>query len=242
MVKAHFYELVKELLSMVRISLFHSQCKICNQLLVYREEDIVCRSCMQKINPVFEPICKKCGKLIADMDSFCGECLVNPPPYRKHISYSQYDGILKDLILLYKYFEIKKLKKILARYYIDIFNIKLNERFDCIIPVPADKSRERDFDPNMEISKILSRELNIRLVKNTLVKVKKTVPQVSLTLKKRLKNLDGAFKLKNASTLSKKKVLLIDDVYTTGITIKKCAQILQKKKNQVVAITLARSK
>lgn len=242
MVEFSFHEWIKELWGVIRISIFHSRCKICNQLLVYREEEIICRSCLLEINPVYELVCEKCGKLIGKSGLLCGECLLNPPPYRKHVSYSIYHGILKDLILLFKYFEIKKLKKLLANYYIDLFKNKLNEGFDCIIPVPADKSRNRDFEPNLEISKILSRELNISLVKNNLIKVKKTAPQVSLPLKKRLTNLDGAFKLRNPTIVSKKKILLIDDVYTTGTTIKKCAQILQKRKNQVVAITLARSK
>ena len=109
------------------------------------------------------------------------------------------------MILLFKYYEIKKLKYILAGYYIDLLKQKLNERFDCIIPVPSDLSRKRDFDPNQVIAKILSKELNIRVLKNSLIKVKKTAPQVALPLKKRLKNLDGAFKVNKSPMLSEKK-------------------------------------
>lgn len=242
MVVLRLNEWLKELFSITRISLFHSICKICNQILVHRDEEIVCRTCIQEINAFLKPVCQKCGKAIEGDGLWCGDCMLNPPAYQKHVSYSLYQGVLKELILLFKYYEIKKLKYILAGYYIDLLKQKLNERFDCIIPVPSDLSRKRDFDPNQVIAKILSKELNIRVLKNSLIKVKKTAPQVALPLKKRLKNLDGAFKVNKSPMLIGKKILLIDDVYTTGTTINKCTQVLQRNKNRVFAITLARSK
>jgi ComF family protein len=166
---------------------------------------------------------------------------VTPPLYRKHFSFSIYDGVLKDLILLFKYGEIKKLKNLIAAYYSEIFNKKICEEFDFLIPVPPDKNRKREFNPIFEIAKVLSKSINVRLLSNRLLKIKKTEPQAGLSRSKRLKNLDGAFVLKKPNRLKGKKVLLIDDVYTTGTTIKQCTKLLIKAGADVVAITLARS-
>lgn len=179
--------------------------------------------------------------MIENRHHICGECIVHPPPYRKHFSYSIYDGSLKDFILLFKYGEIKKLKRLLGDYYIEIYKRKVCEEFDFLVPVPADKKRKREFDPVSEIAKIISRRTNLRLLTDNLVKIKPTEPQAGLSRSKRLKNLDGVFALKSPNRLKGKKILLIDDVYTTGTTIKQCTKCLVEAGADVVAITLARS-
>ncbi|MCP5107575.1 MAG: ComF family protein, partial [bacterium] len=98
-----------------------------------------------------------------------------------------------------------------------------------------------EFNPVLELAKILSRRFEIPLLGNHLVKHKKTLPQAGLSRSKRLTNLDGAFKLAVAPSLKGKKVILVDDVYTTGTTIKKCTELLNKQDAEVTALTLARS-
>jgi ComF family protein len=144
---------------------------------------------------------------------------------------------------MYKYKGVERLKLLFVDYYIELFEEKINEDFDYIIPVPPDRGRKRkrEFSPIFEISKILSRRLGIPLSSGNLTKVKQTLPQAGLTRAQRITNLDGAFKLKHPEKIKSKKLLLIDDVYTTGTTINKCAQILTKQKADVVALTLARS-
>lgn len=187
------------------------------------------------------PVCKRCGKLIENRYRICGECIVHPPAYRKHSSYSIYEGVLKDIILLFKYGEIKRLKKIITDYYTAAFKARIAEGFDFLIPVPADKNRKREFHPIAEIAGMLSGRLEIKIMSDNLVKVKTTEPQAGLSRSKRLKNLAGAFALKDPGKLEGKKILLIDDVYTTGTTIKQCTKVLVKADADVVALTLARS-
>lgn len=214
---------------------------MCGNFIVFDDEDLICRECKDKIICIDAPLCKRCGKIVENRYRMCGECLLHPPAYRKHLSYSFYDGILKDLILLFKYGEIKKLKKLLARYYIEIFNEKIAEKFDFLVPVPPDSGRNREYNPLYEIAKILSKQLNIKILTGNLLKTKATAPQAGLSRNMRLINLNGAFKLKKPFVIAGKKILLIDDVYTTGTTIKKCTEILKKAKCDVVALTLARS-
>lgn len=243
----HFlYRFFREGIKITRLSVFLCQCKLCEKELVFEGEDIICRECEEKISKPGDTsfVCQHCGRLMGTRCDRCGECLINPPLFRKHISYGRYEEELKELILKFKYGGVERLKHLLAGYYIKVFKKEIEElaEFDFIVPVPPDKGRKREFNPVMEIANILSKQLEIRLLRRHLVKVKKTLPQAGLSRSRRLNNLDGAFKLSDASPSVKgKKILLIDDVYTTGTTIKKCTELFVKEDAEVVALTLARS-
>jgi competence protein ComFC len=223
------------------LSVFFSTCKGCGCDLALENEDIICRDCREKIVICREPRCSVCGRLMFNGAGRCGDCIVNPPPFRKHISYARYRGLLKDLILLYKYGQIEKLKYLFADLVLQSIYEKLDESFDYIVPVPPDKGRKREFSPILEISKILSERMGIGLLPGHLIKVKQTPPQAGLGKVKRVRNLDGAFKLTHPEDIKGKKILLVDDVYTTGTTVNKCAWLLKKQAEDVVAVTLAHS-
>jgi ComF family protein len=224
-----------------RLTVFLSQCRLCERDLVFHDEDIVCRECKGKIS-MFTTICESCGWPMENESPLCGECILSPPPYQKHVSYGGYYDELRELILAFKYGAVEKLKHLLTGYYIEVFKKELDGSFDFIIPVPPDRGRKREFNPVLEITKILSKRLGIKLLPRHLEKVKKTLPQAELTRSRRLKNLNAAFILTGASpSLKGKNVLLVDDVYTTGTTIKKCAELLIKADAEVTALTLARS-
>ncbi len=230
-----------ELIHLIKITLFENKCKLCENDLVFKEEKHICSDCSISIKKKPLNTCNQCGKSISRNLEICGECLVNPPIYIKHLSYSTYENRLRDLILRSKYRENEPLKAISIQYYIETFS-KINTiKFDYVIPVPMDKGRDREYDHIFEITKILSKKLNIELEINNLVKTKQTEPQAGLTMAKRLKNLNGAFKLNNPEKIKSKTILLVDDVYTTGTTIKKCSAPLIKAGASVYAITLARS-
>ncbi len=240
------YRFFREGIKITRLSVFLCQCKLCEKELVLEGEDMICRECEEKVLKLGDTplVCQHCGCLMGTHYDRCGECLINPPLFRKHTSYGRYEEELKELILKFKYGGVEPLKHLLAGYYIEVFKKELKElaEFDFIVPVPPDKGRKREFHPVMEIAKILSKQLGIQLLPRHLVKVKKTLPQAGLTRSRRLKNLNGAFKLTNAPpSIKGKNILLIDDVYTTGTTIKKCTELFVKKDAKVVALTLARS-
>lgn len=233
--------ILKKITKSIQLTIFVSRCKLCGSLLVLEGEELICSECTAEIIQVDAPVCKHCGRIVENRHRICGECIVKPPRFKKHLSYAIYDGVLKDLILLFKYGEIKKLKRLLAGYYIEIIKKRIDEGFHFIIPVPADKGRKRDFSPVFEIAKILSRNLSIPLLRGNLTKIRATQPQAGLSRHKRLENLNGAFKIKKPARIKGKKILLIDDVYTTGTTIKKCSQLLVEAKADVTVVTLARS-
>jgi len=239
---------LKQLKHIVQLSIFLPTCKGCGNHLVYEDEDLLCKDCRAEIANIryhdsWLNICQHCGRILDHQYERCGECILQSPPYRKHRSYSRYQDLLRQLILIYKYKGIEKLKRLFADYYIRLFAEKIDENFDYIVPVPPDRgrNRKREFNPILEIAKILSRRLEIPLLSGNLVKIKQTLPQAELTRAQRIINLEGAFKLTHPGKIKRKKILLIDDVYTTGTTINKCAQLLVKQEADVVALTLARS-
>jgi len=230
------------IVQMIGVSLFLPRCRNCGQDLVEPEEKIICSDCRQKICLTTENQCRTCGKFLPDGIEICGSCLLQPPPFLRHISYAAYEDTLREIIILYKYGEVEALKTFLASLYMEILQKKLPAGFHAVVPVPVDRERRHGFMPVWTMGRILARELKIEFLPNLLQKKKSTPPQVGLSQAQRKTNLNGAFTLAEKQKLAGKKILLIDDVTTTGTTIKKCAAVLIKSGARVTALTLAQSR
>ena len=98
-----------------------------------------------------------------------------------------------------------------------------------IIPVPLEIKRwkNRGYNQSQELGQLIGQSLNVPLISNNLVKIRKTKPQMKLSAIERQENLRGAFKVKNPTEIAGKKIFLIDDVYTTGATMEECAKTLK---------------
>ncbi len=112
-----------------------------------------------------------------------------------------------------------------------------------LIPVPLNNKRLkwRGFNQAEEIGKELSKSLKIPLINGVLFKRKETLPQVELAAEAREENIRGAFFIKNNEKIKERKILLVDDVYTTGSTIDECAKVLKKAgAKEILGVTVAR--
>jgi len=230
------------LVQVIRSALFLPRCRICGLDLVCAEERIICGECREKIKPAAENRCRVCGKFLPDGVATCGSCLLEPPPYERHLSYAAYEETLRAVIILYKYGEIEPLKHLLARLYLETVRQSLPGAFDAVVPVPADRRRRRGFQPVPAAGKVLARRLGIEFWPRALRKRKSTPPQVGLSQARRKANLDGAFALSTGKKLPGSRVLLIDDVTTTGTTLRKCAAVLKKGGARVTALSLAQTR
>lgn len=107
----------------------------------------------------------------------------------------------------------------------------ITSEFDAIIPVPMHprKKRERGYNQSQLIANELSLYLGIPVLDEVLIKNRYTRPQSQLGREERIRNLDGAFSVKTANKIINKKILLVDDVVTTGTTINNCAKILYER-------------
>ena len=147
---------------------------------------------------------------------------------------SYQNKILKKLIQSFKYEPYaKELSEPLTSLIIAHFELTnrpfSNEDEWMLIPVPLSKNKEkrRGFNQAEEIAKELSEKLKLPLVSDALVKTKETLPQVDLEEKERMENIKGAFALAPKAKIKNKKIMLADDVYTTGATMEECARVLK---------------
>ncbi len=170
----------------------------------------------------------------------CASCRSKRPPFVLHRSASLYEGNLREIILLYKYGGYEILAGMLARLIVErLGQEKLLWDVHFIVPLPSHPSRvrERGFDHSLELARRLSRFTSIP-VKKFLVRKKKTLPQAGLSLSARRQNVKDAFKVKgNPSGL---RLLLVDDIYTTGSTIQEASRCLAEAGAEVYALTVAR--
>jgi ComF family protein len=162
-------------------------------------------------------------------------------------------NLTKKLIYAFKYNYLKELARPLAGILIEhLFLTGKNKeeiwQNSVLIPVPLEKSKqkERGYNQSEELAKELSKVLKIPVLANSLIKIKKTKPQMELKKEEREKNLLNAFAIKNCGMsdipqFCGKKVFLVDDVYTTGSTMAECARVLKTAgAKSVWGLTIAR--
>jgi len=178
--------ITKNILNLLEILFFPSKCHVCSIFLLTWNERIVCENCWSKLKPLLkDSICLKCGKVLRSSISshLCQDCLINPPPFKVHRSTGEYKGILKDLILLFKYKRKRILGEKLANFAYEVLikNDVLMDT-DIIIPVPLHpiRQKERGFNQSEIIAYELAKLANKDFHKNMLVKIKNTLPQSQL--------------------------------------------------------------
>jgi ComF family protein len=163
-----------------------------------------------------------------------------------HRSCGPYFGILKDIVILFKYHDFLVLGKNLATFVLNALGREeaLWWELDSIIPVPLspEKEKQRGFNQASILAKELAVQKNIELIEGQLIKVKTTPSQTSLEAADRRKNLKGAFEVVHDQEIKGKIVLLVDDVYTTGSTLQECSLVLMKAGAlEVRALTIAQA-
>jgi ComF family protein len=129
---------------------------------------------------------------------------------------------------------VKELREALTNLIVTHFQLCDKKESDFInfilIPVPLEKKRLRwrGFNQSEEIGKELAKFLKINLLSNVLYKTRATSPQIELNAEARKANVRGVFSVENKEKIAGRKILLIDDVYTTGSTMNECARILRE--------------
>ena len=160
------------------------------------------------------------------------------PFFTRAESFGLYENVLATAINIYKFHGIKRLYKPLGKLLLDL-DVTAK---DAVIPVPLGIKglRERGFNQSLLLAKVISENAKIPLVIDGLMKIRETHPQVGLSAKERAKNLKGAFS--STGDFHKMKLLLVDDVMTTGATANECArQLLKAGAEDVSVLTLARA-
>ena len=168
----------------------------------------------------------------------------NKKYFDEHLYIFLYQGIIRRTILKYKFQEESYLYKTFVNFLLKNENFfEKIEKYDTIIPVPISKKRlkERGYNQSELIAKEISRNSNLKLETENLYKARNIIEQSKLNKEERLKNIQGVYELINKENLYKKKILLVDDIYTTGSTVNECAKVLKEAKPKKIGVfTLAK--
>ena len=202
----------------------------------------ICGVC-GKINN--ESLCKKCELLLNEHAKFIIEENYKEEKYfTKHLYIFQYEGIIRRMILNYKFNEKSYLYKTFVNFLLKNEKFfKILNSYDTIIPVPISKQRrkERGYNQSELIAKELSKYLQGKYEEKILIKTKNIIAQSKLNKEQRQKNIKDAYKLFEKEKVKNKKVLLIDDIYTTGNTVNECCKtICNSNVKKIDVLTIAK--
>lgn len=210
--------------------IYPRRCPICEQVLAPKDK-YVHRDCREQLTFLQQPRCMRCGKPVETKEQeYCFDCSSKTFHYRRGYPCIKYDKKMSKSISAFKY----KNKREYADFYVDeILKAYEDEfrrmRFDALLPIPihTSKYRERGFNQAELIAVGISKRIDVEVNPNLLVRIRKTLPQKELNDRERLKNLEQAFQLDETQSIELyHKVLLVDDIYTTGSTIEACARLL----------------
>lgn len=208
------------------------------------------------INLIYPNVCGICGKVCKN--DICNKCLVKLKKYKEckkhiyltrnfttHMYIFRYEELIRNSIIQYKFSDKAYMYKTFAEIILKDKKVcGFLKSYDIIIPVPISKKRNnsRGYNQSELIIKQLKRNINeINLQTNILYKIKDTLPQSKLDKEHRKNNLNGAYEVRNNKILQDKKILLFDDIFTTGSTADECSKILKNAGAYEVGIlTLAK--
>jgi len=237
----------KDVTSGLADMLFPPQCPTCGAALVGGGE-LFCSDCLSAVRFIVPPLCTSCGLPFATnqgADHFCEECILSPPPFCAARSLGVYEGALLDAIHLFKYHEKISIGETLGRMMAQApYDSLAIIDYSLIIPVPLHpkRLRERGFNQSLVLARQVSKRFSIPLDFSALRRRVHTEAQVNLSGRERRANVRGAFEVTDQSRIQGHKVVLIDDVYTTGSTAAECSNVLvQSGAKEVAVLTLARA-
>lgn len=237
-------DMIRKLGNGFRLALFPEEitCDVCGKELIAKTRYNVCGECTEKLTFVGEHICLVCGAPIANEADYCIRCQRRESVFRYNRSPLAYEGAATDLILSLKFGRKKYIAETLGAMMADTY-IARGMSADIIVPVPMSEKevKARGFNQAELIAENIGRRLNMPVLP-ALVKNRDTKPQKELGGKERAENLKDVFAViyKQVSGL---RILLVDDVFTTGTTANECAKtLLHSRAKEVFVLTAAVTK
>lgn len=211
---------------------FPDTCRLCEEPLTGISRVPVCPACLALPAPLTaERFCRTCSapfmnRYSLDEDGNCPACRAGGVSFDAAYVFGSYEGALRELIRLLKYGKIESTAQPLSRLLVRA--LPIDRRFDLVIAMPMHwrKRWVRGFNQAELLAKPVARRLGVKLVKN-LRRCRYTPAQASLDEVQRRKSPENSFRVRKARQIARKRVLLIDDVFTTGSTFRAAAAALK---------------
>jgi ComF family protein len=191
------------------------------------------------------PVCQRCGQPFEfdlSAGALCGACIADPPAYDRARAVFRYDEASRSLILRFKHGDRTAAAPSFGRWMARA-GAELLAEAEVIVPVPLHRWRlwRRRYNQAALLSIAVARMAGLPCVPDALVRVRATPSQGLLGRSQRRRNVQGAFRLRRPKVIEGRRVLLIDDVLTSGATVGECARALMRAGALAVdVLTLAR--
>ena len=185
--------------------------------------DILCETCASELARLEEPRCPRCA-IPTEHGEVCGRCLTSPPHFDATLAAYRYDFPLDKLVQSFKYGQ-----RLALGVYFGQQLAALGKRIvaDLIIPLPLhpERLRARGFNQALEIARPVGKALSLPIDATSCRRMRNTPAQTRLAWRDRAKNVRGAFHC--SSDFTGRRVILVDDVMTTGASLDECARTLK---------------
>ncbi len=218
-------------------------CLFCGGVVAAEAKAAVCTDCEGKIEWVESPVCPCCGLVFPTRegeDRLCGPCQTDPPPFARARAAAVYEGPVATAIKRFKFARQMAYLPVLQHWLQQSRCQELVEEADLLIPVPLHRRRlqYRGFNQALLLARAFP---DANVDREMLARVRHTVPQIGLNPKERRDNVHRAFAVPRPQEVKGKNVLLVDDLFTTGATVRECARVLRRAgARRVEVLTVAR--
>jgi len=217
------------------LSFFYPEvCQTCGGERATPAEGYVCETCRLKVRRIEPPFCERCGLPFEGAITTVFNC-TNCRELEPEFSSARAAVVARDKVLevihRYKYQRALWFEPFLAGLLVEAAQFQLESgKWDCIVPVPLhpSKEREREFNQAERLAVRLSAAACIPVNRRLVRRVVATRTQTQLTRQERLRNVQGAFKMRAGQKLDGERIVLVDDVLTTGATVSACAGALRR--------------
>jgi ComF family protein len=206
----------------------------------------VCAECWAKLSFIAQPYCPRLGiPFVYDPgpELLSMEAIANPPAYQRARAAVRYDEVARTLVHALKYQDRTDLAPAMGRWMARAGK-ELLEEADVLVPVPLHWRRgwSRRYNQSGALARVISRQTGVKLATEALRRVRATEQQIGLSRPQRASNVQGAFKVADRSAdIAGRRVVLVDDVLTSGATTDACARaLLRAKAAQVDVLVFAR--
>jgi ComF family protein len=208
------------------------------------------------MRPIAGGTCSSCGErlhtpyaFLAEAEARCGLCRRLEPPFVKAVAYGSYEGGLRELIHILKYGQVRPAANVLGRMLAEVIAglepaFGLNTVMVVPVPLHARRLRQRGVNHSELIARaaLKLRPTGDRLVLNPKILERRRDTQSQTGLTRRRENIRGGFVVGKSEELSRREVLVVDDVFTTGTTVSECARVLMRAgASKVWIATVART-
>jgi ComF family protein len=226
---------------------FPRNCRLCAAPLAEDEPGVVCGNCLATVKFIEPPFCHRCALPFAgaiEGPFNCGYCADLEFRFDRNVSACRADGVVLECIHRFKYQRELYFQPHLAAWLIGAARQRIDwTAVDAIVPVPLHprKQRHREFNQAALLARSLGRAVAKPVWTRHLRRVKDTESQTKLNADERAANLRGAFVARRPAALAGRRLVLVDDVFTTGATLDSCAKVLRRAGAvQVIALTVGR--